>query len=202
MVKSPSTQASRKSRIVQAAIKCFIKHGVAQTRMSEVALKAGVDQPLIHYYFPTPDTLYASVIQEIVEELKEEVVEALSKGAADPAQALTHYIRAHFAWAERNPGLFALWIYFYYLAGFNPTFTAINKLIREAGRDRIASLIYRGIEQGDFSLPKTTTVSTAALNIQGLITGNVIMAATEAPADWEPFTESTVQLSLSLCRSK
>ena len=61
----------RKAKIVAAAIDCFSKAGVAQTKMSDVAEKAGVDQPLIHYYFPSLESLYIDVVNEVLEHLKE-----------------------------------------------------------------------------------------------------------------------------------
>jgi AcrR family transcriptional regulator len=170
---------SAKSKILEAALTCFVKTGIGNTRIKDIAVEAGVDQPLIHYYFPTLDSLYKDIIEIVLNHLKEHSIAAFSRNINDPAKMLASYIRAPFSWAEKNQGYFSIWMYFYYLASFNPFFTQVSSVIRETGRDRISVILYRGIESGHFKIQKGQTVKDLAINIQGLITGNTIMAGSE-----------------------
>lgn len=195
---SGTPKIDRKARIVQAAMKLFIEQGVAQTKMAEIADKAGVDQPLIRYYFPTLDSLYAEVVAVALEDLKQASLQAVAQAGSDPGQLLVNYVRAPFEWGSRNPGPGSLWLYFYYLASFNPQFSLLNRTIRETGRDRITVMLYTGIEKGAFRLPPGLSVPELALALQGLITGNTIMAFTEGHNDWPRFADATCKAVLAV----
>lgn len=190
---------TKKNKIVQAAIKCFVKSGVAQTKIKDIAEKAGIDQPLVNYYFPSLDSLYIEVIQEILRHLNDHVMASVEKSARDPKAALQAYVLSYFEWPKKNPGLGALWLYFYHLASFSPAFTQLNDLIRRAGRERIAALLYQGMEKKLFKIPEGLTVSELSLTIQALLTGNTVIAGTESSKDWAQASRNTLQtLSLLL----
>jgi len=191
-----------KARILESAIQCFIEGGIAHTRMIDVAKKAGVNQPLVSYYFPTLDSLYVEVIQFVLKKVHDEVLENITPKSDRPVQILTHYIEAHFAWAQENSGYFSIGLYFYYLASFHQTFQELNDRIRQTGRDRIAAILYRGIEAKTFWVPAGMRVDQLALIIQGLITGNVILAATEKLIPWKECCALTVRTDLDLCTKK
>ena len=88
-------------------------------------------------------------------------------------------------------------MYFYYLSSFHPDFSELNSGIRQTGRERISVIIYEGIEEKAFRLPSGYSVRELAHTIQGLITGNVIMAATERGHDIKAM-EATVKTVLRL----
>ncbi len=192
----------RKQKIVQAAIKCFIKSGVAQTRMNDIALEAGVDQPLIHYYFPNIDALYSDVINHVLEDLKAYSLRAVDKGESDPIKVLSSYILGPFEWGKKKPGYVSLWVYFYYLSSYQASFNQLDSTIREVGRSRISVMIYSGIEKGVFKKPTSMSVSELALAIQGIITGNGIIACTEKGTAWTVAGDNAVKASLALLQVK
>ncbi|HEX4924227.1 MAG TPA: TetR/AcrR family transcriptional regulator [Bdellovibrionales bacterium] len=194
-------KTDRRERIVQSALTCFVKAGVAQTRMADIAAHAKVDQPLIGYYFPTPESLYAEVVGRVLNDLKDDSIAGIERGGTDPKKIMTYYVRAPFEWGEKKPGYFSIWMYFYYLASYQPAFIELNKTIRQNGRDRIAFIIYSGIEKGAFSMPDGMTVAQAALAIQGIITGIGIMAGSEGPKVWKSFADEAVRTVLALLRA-
>ncbi len=195
MVKSAKTD--RKKRIVDAALTIFVQKGVAQTKMNEIADLAKVDQPLIHYYFPTLESLYVDVITQVLETLKEPTIKAMTKNPNNILKTLEDYIRVPFIWSQKNKGMASLWLYFYHLASFHSTFTQLNNVIMETGRSRIAVLIYSGLEKNVFKIPAGMTVSETALNIQGLITGNTILAGSGTVLDWKVAADNTVAAVLA-----
>jgi AcrR family transcriptional regulator len=177
--KKPKPQVSKKEQIIESALKCFFKNGVAGTRFKEIADGANVDQPLIHYYYPHFDALFTDVVAKVLESLKQTTFEWLEKNPNDPMKTLRNYCFAPFDWIKKEPGLFSIWLYFYHLSSFHPEFSKLDISVREGGRDRISFLLYRGLEKGVFQKSENTTVREMALLIQGLITGNSIMAGTE-----------------------
>lgn len=187
-----------KDRIIEAAVACFIEKGVAQTKISEIAAKAKVHQPLIGYHFPTIEDLHKDVILFVLEGLKKTSTDAISSNESSPKNALEAYIRAPFVWMKKNPGHFSLWMYFYYLATRSSVFRDLNNEIRRIGRERIEKLLYRGIEAQLFHLQPGRSVSSTAAAIQGAMTGNSIMAGTEENLTIQQGADLTVAFALSM----
>ena len=192
------TRTSRKERIVSAAVRCYVENGVAETTMSQIAQRAKVDQPLIHYYFPDVDGLYREVFLVVLESLKEASVKPFALPTKNTAKTLATYIEAPFRWADREPGLFSVWMYFYYLSSFHALQRQLNTDIRRTGRERIAVMIYQGIEEGVFKIPAGSNVQDTALMIQGLITGNTILAQTEDIQERDQLMSQTVTAAYRL----
>jgi AcrR family transcriptional regulator len=185
-------KSDKKAAIVEAATELFIQHGVTGTKMKQVAAKAGVDQPLIHYYFPDADALFMAVLDSASNHLFAASA-AVAQAEADPIKMLKNYLIGTLEWPKKNLGLFSIWIYFYYLATFNPIFIKLNKQYREEARGRIALFIYKGLEKGVYHLPEGASVAEIAFAIHGMISGNTIVAATEGPVDWELFKVETLK---------
>ena len=50
-------------KIVEAAKELFIENGFAETSMSDIAAKVGINRPVLHYYFRTKDKMFQAVWQ-------------------------------------------------------------------------------------------------------------------------------------------
>jgi AcrR family transcriptional regulator len=180
--KSNSTAPSREIRIVEAAIRVYAKLGAGQAGFSDIAKEARVPRPLVNYYFPTTHALQEAVVEVVLDSLKSAALVGLEKKWKDPLEAIVAFVDAYFDWAKKNRDLFSIWLYFYYLASFDPHFRKLNDRIRETGRDRIAALLYRAVEERRLRLPKAATAPSLALAIQSALTGGFVMAFTEGEA--------------------
>lgn len=169
----------RRLRIVQAALKCFILHGVVGTSFKQIAEEADVNQPLIGYYFASFEDLFAAVVGLMLEDLKGVTVSAIEQHAANPRQALLAYTEIPIVWAQQKPEYNALWTFFYHLASYQKKFMAINDSIRQGGRERITLLLYRYQEHSGRRLKVDWTVDRLARSLHAQITGAVIIAVTE-----------------------
>jgi AcrR family transcriptional regulator len=174
-------KADRKQKILEAAVKVFTDKGAAFAKLNEVAKLAKVPAPLIHYYYETLEDLHLDVIQFALLDLKEYSTRLLTP-KLNPTQLMKEYIRGPFLWIDEKPGLASIWIYFYYLASWSERFKEMNTQIRLGGRDRIAMLIYQGIEQKIYHLPEGKAVLDVAYEIQAAITGHALLHATEKAA--------------------
>ena len=66
MVKTqPDT--STEEKILAAARKVFIAHGLAGARMQEIADEAGINKALLHYYFRSKDKLFETILVETMQ---------------------------------------------------------------------------------------------------------------------------------------
>lgn len=54
------------SRIIRAAEKVFIEKGFSETSMSDIASEAGINRPVLHYYFRTKEKMFQAVFGNIV----------------------------------------------------------------------------------------------------------------------------------------
>lgn len=57
------------TKIIEAAKELFIENGFAETSMSDIATKVGINRPGVHYYFRTKDKMFQAVFGSIVKSL-------------------------------------------------------------------------------------------------------------------------------------
>lgn len=57
---------STEQQIITAAKQLFIEKGFAETNMSDIAAKAGINRPGLHYYFRTKEKMFEAVFSDIV----------------------------------------------------------------------------------------------------------------------------------------
>lgn len=169
----------KKQRILEAAIALFEKKGAPFVKLNEVAKAAKVPAPLIHYYYETSEDLHYDVVNVVLTELKFYNIKESEKHSDDPIRMLREYLKGPLLWAKERPGSLSIWLYFYYMASFSDRFRKLHTEIRKTGRDRIALMIYRGIEKNVFKSVAFTDVESIAFFIQGQITGELVMYACE-----------------------
>jgi TetR/AcrR family transcriptional regulator len=94
-------RARIEAKILSAAEAVFAEHGFSGASMSEIARRAGIPKPNLHYYCKTKQELYRRVLRRILDLWLGTADEI--RPDADPAQALTHYIAAKIDLARRRP---------------------------------------------------------------------------------------------------
>lgn len=99
----PREQARAKieAKILGAAEAVFAEHGYSGASMSEIARRAGIPKPNLHYYCKTKQELYRRVLRRILDLWLGTADEI--RPDSDPAQALAHYIAAKIDLARRRP---------------------------------------------------------------------------------------------------
>lgn len=58
--------SSTEARILAAARKVFIEHGMAGARMQDIADEAGINKALLHYYFRNKEQLFDKIFRELM----------------------------------------------------------------------------------------------------------------------------------------
>ena len=94
-------RAQIEAKILGAAEAVFAEHGFSGASMSEIARRAGIPKPNLHYYCKTKDELYQRVLRHILDLWLGTADEI--QADSDPAAALAHYIAAKIDLARRHP---------------------------------------------------------------------------------------------------
>ncbi|MBY4677016.1 TetR family transcriptional regulator C-terminal domain-containing protein [Marinobacterium arenosum] len=82
----------QEARILRAAEKVFAGKGFSGSSMDAVAEAAGLSKQNLIYYFPSKETLYHRVLQDILD-LWMEKMAFIEDPQAEPAELITAYIR-------------------------------------------------------------------------------------------------------------
>ncbi|BBH22460.1 hypothetical protein Back11_38050 [Paenibacillus baekrokdamisoli] len=94
-------------RILKAAEEAFATSSFAGTRISEIAVKAEVNQALIHYYFDSKERLYQEVLTALFQQW-EAYVQKWSWDGLDPESIIREYIRIHYELKCDIPNLYKI----------------------------------------------------------------------------------------------
>jgi TetR/AcrR family transcriptional regulator len=94
-------RAKIEAKILSAAEAVFAEHGFSGASMSEIARRAGIPKPNLHYYCKTKEELYQRVLRRILDLWLGTADEIQSE--SDPAAAFAHYIGAKIDLARRHP---------------------------------------------------------------------------------------------------
>jgi AcrR family transcriptional regulator len=62
---SESTGKSRRDKIVDSAIRAFLRFGFKKTSMDAVALAAGISRQALYLHFPNKESLFSEVVNEL-----------------------------------------------------------------------------------------------------------------------------------------
>ncbi|RDI99711.1 TetR/AcrR family transcriptional regulator [Dyella solisilvae] len=96
--------------LIEAALACFVRDGIAATSLRSIASEAGVTPALLNYYFGSKLALRDAVFEERLMP----AVHALRAGivdAGDDPQALAHgFVRGVYGLIEAYPWFPALWV--------------------------------------------------------------------------------------------
>jgi len=173
------TADQRREQMLHAALEVISERGYADTRIADVAERAGVSPALVIYYFKTKDQLLTEAIryyednwyavgQSRLAQLKsaaerlEEVVAMSCLSEADPEPVSSSQ----------------LWLDFWSEAARNVEAASVRQKSDERWRDVITSLVHEGQEAGEF---REVDAATFALYLSTLLDGLTIQIALNDP---------------------
>ena len=93
------------NKIINAARAVFIEKGYAETSMSEIAARVGINRPTLHYYFRTKEKMFQAVFSGIVSSVIPKVFEALMQQEKTISERIENIIDAYYALFLENPHL-------------------------------------------------------------------------------------------------
>ena len=99
-----------RARLLDAAIACFAREGIAATSLRDIATEAGVTPALLHYYFGDKAQLQDAVIAERVLPAFERLREPLMRAGDDVAGLVAAFVQGVGGLVAEHPWLPALWV--------------------------------------------------------------------------------------------
>ena len=99
-----------RGKLLDVAVECFARHGIASSTLREIAREAGVNPALVHYYFGDKQQLQQAVISERLMPAFAEVRNATLQNAEDISGLIAGFVRGMCETVERHPWLPPLWV--------------------------------------------------------------------------------------------
>lgn len=93
------------ARIVDAARQLFIDRGFVGTSMSDIASRAGINRPTLHYYFRTKERMFDAVFGGIVGTLVPRVKDIVLQPDRPIGERVASVVDAYYDVFGANPGL-------------------------------------------------------------------------------------------------
>ncbi|MUV15548.1 TetR family transcriptional regulator [Lysobacter sp. HX-5-24] len=99
-----------RARLLDVAVSCFARQGIAASTLREIAQEAGVNPALVHYYFGDKLQLQQAVISERLMPVFAEVRNATLQGGDDISSVIAGFVRGMCETVDKHPWLPPLWV--------------------------------------------------------------------------------------------
>jgi AcrR family transcriptional regulator len=186
---------NKRQKVLKAAASLFLQKGYAATTMDEIAARAGIAKGTVYLYFKDKTDLYASLLEERIGALLEEL-KAVAEPAAGPAERLEamvrcnlHFIAKRYSGAEfmadlsvgHDPEMLKT-----VRTRFTPRFGEVLQLFAGVIRDGTEQRVFRAVDPFE-----------TAARIFGLINVNLMRRALDRkPIDPKRETAALIDLVL------
>jgi AcrR family transcriptional regulator len=173
------TAEQRRAQMLAAALEVISERGFADTRIADVAERAGVSPALVIYYFKTKDQLLTEAIRRYEDAWYE--VGQRRMAELPTAAARIEEIVAMSCLPESDPepgSSWQLWLDFWAQAARNEAVATVRRKSDERWRDEIAGLVLTGQAAGEFS---PVDARGFAVTLTALLDGLTVQIALEDP---------------------
>ena len=99
-----------RTHLLDAAITCFTRHGIAGTSLRAIAAEGAVTPALLHYYFGDKDQLVDAIVAERLLPVLAEMRGVVEEAGDDVAALAGGFVRKMGELVERHPWWPALWV--------------------------------------------------------------------------------------------
>lgn len=100
---APSQTLDRRNRILDAAERCFVRHGFHRSTMQDVAAECGMSPGNLYRYFPSKDEIVAGLAERDRDRFMQDM--AGLKAASDPRAAFEALGRQHLVEEPREKAI-------------------------------------------------------------------------------------------------
>lgn len=116
--KSPSRARGRprgdapdlRARLLDAALACYVRQGIAATSLRDIASEAGVTPAMLHYYFGDKPALQKAVVDERILPVIDALRAPLQAAGDDVAALVAGFVGGVGAAVQAHPWLPSLWV--------------------------------------------------------------------------------------------
>jgi len=175
----PSTADQRREQMLHAALEVISARGFADTRIADVAERAGVSPALVIYYFKTKDQLLTEAMRHY-EDTWYSVGQSRLADLPSAAARLEEFV-AMSCLSEEDPepdSSWQLWLDFWAQAARNEEVASVRQKSDERWRAIIGALVQEGQDAGEF---REVDPASFAIYLSTMIDGLTVQIALNDP---------------------
>ncbi|KRG38899.1 TetR family transcriptional regulator [Stenotrophomonas panacihumi] len=102
--------ADQQARLLDAALDCFVRQGVAATRLRDIAVQAGVTPALVNYYFGDKEQLLQTLVAQRLLPAVALLGQRLAQAGEDVEATVQAFVAGIFDIVEHHPWWPQLWV--------------------------------------------------------------------------------------------
>ena len=170
---------ARRRELVKATLEVMSERGFADTRITDVAERAGISPALVIYYFKTKDGLLTEALRSAEDSWYE--AGASRSGSLESAVARLTEIVAMTCLHQQDeelPESWALWLDLWAQSVRNPDVAEVRREFDEHWRRTIADIVRMGQSTGEFA---PIDADDFAITLSSLLDGVAIQIALDDP---------------------
>jgi len=179
--------ANRRSRILDAAERCFVRSGFHRTTMQDVAAEAGMSPGNLYRYFPSKDAIVAGLTERDRSRVAQDF-DAFDTN--DFMASFARLGRKHFQDEPREKAVLCLEIWAE--SARNPASAAMCAGLEQEVIRRLAEVLQEGQARGDIA----ATVDPQAAAVAIMTIGNGLFVRRAIAPDFDPVREVGVAIAL------
>jgi AcrR family transcriptional regulator len=173
------TAEQRRAQMLAAALEVISERGYPDTRIADVAERAGVSPALVIYYFKTKDQLLTEAIRRYEDAWYAVGQRRMAELPSAAARIEEIVAMSCLPEADPQPGSsWQLWLDFWAQAARNEAVATVRRKSDERWRDEIAGLVLTGQAAGEFS---PVDARGFAVALTAMLDGLTIQIALEDP---------------------
>jgi AcrR family transcriptional regulator len=170
--------------MLRAALEVIVERGYAETRIADVAERAGTSPALVIYYFKTRDQLLTEAIgysEDLWYATGTARLESITTAAGQLAEMIAMTLLPAPGQSEDDPALrseWLLWLDLWALSPRNAGVAAVRRKFDERWRQTIKAIVLAGQDAGEFT---PTDADDFAVTLSALLDGMAVQIALEDP---------------------
>ena len=147
---SAGTADQRREQMLRAALDVIAERGYAESRIADVAERAGTSPALVIYYFKTKDQLLTEAIRFSEDTWYEAGTRRMAELPTAAGKLEELVAMSCLPEADSEPSSWALWLDLWAQSLRHPEVASVRQKFDERWRDLICSLVVAGQEAGEF----------------------------------------------------
>jgi AcrR family transcriptional regulator len=144
------TADQRREQMLRAALDVIVERGYAESRIADVAERAGTSPALVIYYFKTKDQLLTEAIRFSEDSWYEAGTRRMAEIPTAAGKLEELVAMSCLSEADSEPSSWALWLDLWAQSVRHPEVASVRQKFDERWRDLICSLVVAGQEAGEF----------------------------------------------------
>jgi AcrR family transcriptional regulator len=188
-----------KEKILKAALNCFAKKGIEQTKLIDIAEAAKVKHTLIIYHFKDFEQLCLACVEQVVHNFFQETQQVSVEKQKNADEHLEQFIGSHFRLAKLYPGAYSLWLHFYYKASIDLHYQKLFNSITLSTIEKLKSIIIQYCREKNLSHLELQ-IELIAQTIISQIIGQLILTIGQDKPDYGLGAKCCHQLAIELLK--